>query len=194
MLSGGLVLALYSIKINRRSPIVYRLSSPKSKYLLLTDSWPRRQPTASSQLLHPPRPVAPEPRRRKHPTTLQQRYTASPIPTAPLLLSAPLPPTLHQEPQKPARDPHPVVRPPHPRHRLGVHPLAENPLRPPPLQQLGHDLGRELRVALHGERAAGDVHALHGAGNGGAEGFDAGGVVEDDVAVHLEDALGGGVC
>ena len=73
----------------------------------------------------------------------------------------------------------------HPRHGLGVQGVAEDLLLATPLQQLGHDVGGELRVALHGEEPVGDVHAVDEAGDRGTEGFDARRVVANEVFVHL---------
>lgn len=56
-------------------------------------------------------------------------------------------------------------------------------------ENLGHDLGVELGMALDGDVRPRAVHALDGADVIGAERDGVGREVEDDVAVHLVDAL-----
>ncbi len=103
----------------------------------------------------------------------------------------PHPPPLptHQEPQNPPRNHHPIMRPPHPPPRLLINLIAKDPLCMPTLQQLRHDLLRELRMSLHRHDPGWDKHALHLTPPRGAQFLGAGGILEDDVPMHLEDTL-----
>lgn len=76
-----------------------------------------------------------------------------------------------------------------PSHAILIHLVREDPNSMAVEQDLRDDLLGELGMALHGDVLARGVHTLDFADLVGAQGDGVGGVVEDDVAVHLVDAL-----
>ena len=94
-----------------------------------------------------------------------------------------------QEPQENSQNIEPIMRKVYSRQCIITQLFRENASPGPLVDNLANDEPVEFRMTLDCDKFARQVHALYGAVGRGTEWYHVRGTAEDDVSVHLVDAL-----